>query len=67
MLVLSRKLGEVIVMPGIDLTADRGRHRGEHGSPGDHSPDRRSRVYREELWNRVVADGPAPSGGKTAR
>ncbi len=66
MLVLSRKLGEVIVIPGIDLTLMVVAIEGNTVRLGITAPPE-IRVYREELWNRVVADGPAPSGGKTAR
>ena len=66
MLVLSRKLGEVIVIPGIDLSLMVVAIEGSTVRLGITAPPE-IRVYREELWNRVVADGPAPSGGKTAR
>jgi carbon storage regulator CsrA len=66
MLVLSRKLGEVIVIPGIDLSLMVVAIEGSTVRLGITAPPE-IRVYREELWNRVVTDGPAPAGGKTAR
>jgi carbon storage regulator len=59
MLVLSRKLGEVIVIPGIDLTMTVVAIEGNSVRLGITAPPE-VRVYREELWNRVVADSGAP-------
>jgi len=61
MLVLSRKLGEVIVIPGIDLKLTVVAIEGNAVRLGITAPPE-VRVYREELWNRVVAEsGAAPT------
>jgi carbon storage regulator len=66
MLVLSRKLGEVIVIPGIDLELTVVGIEGNAVRLGITAPPE-VRVYREELWNRVVADTGAPPSRKVAR
>ncbi len=55
MLVLSRKLGERIVMPEIDLTLTVVAIEGNTVRLGISAPANIS-VYREELWHRVCAD-----------
>jgi carbon storage regulator len=63
MLVLSRKLGERIVMPDIDLTLTVVAIEGNTVRLGITAPADIS-VYREELWQRVSADaGHAPRRG----
>jgi carbon storage regulator CsrA len=63
MLVLSRKLGERIVMPDIDLTLTVVAIEGGTVRLGITAPPEIS-VYREELWHRVCADaGAAPRRG----
>jgi carbon storage regulator len=65
MLVLSRKLGERILVPHCDLTVtvvavDGNTVKLGITAPGDVG------VYREELWRKVCADNvtPADSGGR---
>jgi carbon storage regulator len=66
MLVLSRKLGEVIVIPGIDLKLTVVAIEGNAVRLGITAPPE-VRVYREELWNRVIAESGAPSSGHATR
>jgi carbon storage regulator len=66
MLVLSRKLGEVIVIPGIDLKLTVVAIEGNSVRLGITAPPE-VRVYREELWNRVVAESGASSSPNVAR
>jgi carbon storage regulator len=56
MLVLSRKLGERIVMPDIDLTLTVVAIEGNTVRLGITAPPEVS-VYREELWHRVCSEG----------
>jgi carbon storage regulator len=60
MLVLSRKLGERIVVPGIDLTLTVVAIEGNSVRLGISAPPD-IRVYREELWNRVIAAPGSPT------
>ena len=55
MLVLSRKLGERIVVPEIDLTLTVVAIEGNTVRLGITAPSEIG-VYREELWNRVNAN-----------
>jgi carbon storage regulator len=65
MLVLSRKLGERIVMPDIDLTLTVVAIEGNQVRVGITAPSEIG-VYREELWHRVAAGGEAaPRRGAT--
>ena len=60
MLVLSRKLGERIVVPEINLTLTVIAIEGHTVRLGITAPSEIG-VYREELWNRVNASGGAMS------
>ena len=60
MLVLSRKLGERIVVPEIDLTLTVVAVEGNTVRLGITAPSEIG-VYREELWNRVNASQRAPT------
>jgi carbon storage regulator CsrA len=61
MLVLSRKLGERIVMPDIDLTLTVVAIEGSTVRLGITAPPEIS-VYREELWHRVCSDAGTSAG-----
>lgn len=60
MLVLSRKLGERIVVPEINLTLTVVAIEGSTVRLGITAPTEIG-VYREELWNRVCSASSAPS------
>ena len=62
MLVLSRKLGERIVVPEINLTLTVVAIEGNQVRLGITAPTEIG-VYREELWNRVCAGSAASSKG----
>jgi carbon storage regulator len=63
MLVLSRKLGERIVVPQVDLTLSVVAIDGNTVRLGITAPAEVG-VYREELWHRVCAEpGTAPRRG----
>ncbi len=64
MLVLSRKLGERIVVPDINLTLTVVAIEGNSVRLGITAPNQIG-VYREELWNRVCT-GEAVPGRRTA-
>ena len=51
MLVLSRKVGERIVVPGCDLTITVVQVRGKHVQLGVSAPDDVA-IHREEVWQR---------------
>jgi carbon storage regulator len=58
MLVLSRKPGERIVVPGLDLAITVLAIEGNRVRLGIVAPDHVA-VYREEVWNRVGQVAPA--------
>lgn len=60
MLVLSRKLGERIVVPQINLTLTVVAIEGNSVRLGIEAPAEIG-VYREELWERVCANPSVPS------
>lgn len=60
MLVLSRKLGERIVVPEINLTLTVVAIEGNQVRLGITAPTEIG-VYREELWNRVCSGAAAPT------
>jgi carbon storage regulator len=66
MLVLSRKLGERIVVPQIDLTLTVVAIEGNQVRLGITAPAEIG-VYREELWQRVSAGGEGALRGGAAK
>lgn len=60
MLVLSRKLGERIVVPEVNMTVTVVAIEGNTVRLGITAPTEIG-VYREELWERVCSDSAAPS------
>jgi carbon storage regulator len=66
MLVLSRKLGERIVIPEIDLTLTVVAIEGNSVRLGITAPNEIG-VYREELWNRVNSNPGSSSHRSAAR
>ena len=60
MLVLSRKLGERIVVPEINMTVTVVALEGNTVRLGITAPSEIG-VYREELWNRVCSNPGAPT------
>jgi carbon storage regulator len=60
MLVLSRKLGEQIVVPSLDLAVTVVAIEGNKVRLGISAPPEVA-VYREEIWSRTRAPSPGPS------
>jgi carbon storage regulator len=60
MLVLSRKRGEQIVVPGLDVAITVVAIEGNQVRLGIAAPDHVG-IYREELWNRIGSMTPARS------